>query len=108
MKKKLHKEYCEIKECGIKNKKVLHWHHIIERKEINTCNDPFNLAVLCSNCHNLVHFGQIKIIGIYPATNPQGRVLVYEFNGKKNIEGLDEPYFKPKPIGMKLHLKEDK
>lgn len=105
--KKLHKEYCEIEECGVTNKKLLHWHHIVERTEVGTCNNPWNLAVICSNCHNLIHAGEIRIIGVYPATNKQGRILVYERNGKKNVEGLDQPYFQHKPAAMKLHLKEE-
>lgn len=91
--KKLIKSKCEIETCNETDEKVLHLHHIIERTELNTNNHPFNLAILCSNCHNKVHAGKIKLIGIYPSTKPpNNRVLVYEMDGKKNVENIDLPY----------------
>lgn len=63
-----------------------------------------NLAVICANCHNLHHSGEIEIIGVYPATKPPyGRILVYKKNGMSNVEGIDEPYYVPQPKSMKLH-----
>ena len=74
---------------------LLHLHHIIERTEINTTNHDFNLAILCANCHALTHTGKLKIIGVYPSTKlPNKRTLIYELNGKKNIDNISEPYFK--------------
>lgn len=99
-KQKLIKHACEI--CGDNNKKILHLHHIIERTEANTNNHPFNLAIICPNCHSLVHDGSIRIIGIYPSTEPpNGRTLVFEKNGTKNID-LDEPYVKFENKGIIL------
>lgn len=90
---KLVKSKCEIETCDVKDCNLLHFHHIIERTESNTTNHSFNLAILCANCHALTHSGRLKIIGIYPATlPPNNRVLVYELDGKKNIEGIDKPY----------------
>ena len=92
---KLIKNKCEIETCTVSDPNLLQWHHIIERTEINTTNNPFNLALLCSNCHLLTHSGKIRIIGVYPGTRPpNGRILVYELDGKKNVEGIDEPYVK--------------
>lgn len=102
-KKKPDKIECEI--CGEKDTCVLHHHHIVERTEINTDNSYWNLAVLCSNCHNKVHHGDIKIIGIYPSTKPPlGRSIIYEQDGK-NSTGITEPYYIPQPKAMKVHEK---
>lgn len=88
---KLVKEKCEIEGCN--EKENLHLHHIIERTEINTNNHSFNLSILCPNHHSYVHSGRLKIIGVYPATlPPNNRILVYELDGKKNIEGINTPY----------------
>lgn len=98
---KLHREFCEV--CGCTDKEVLHHHHIIEQTEKNTSNDPFNLAVLCANCHNLLHQSdKLEIIGVYPSTAKYGRILIYKLNGKQNIPGINEPYFKPTNPQTKL------
>lgn len=100
-KEKLIPSICEI--CGETNKAVLHKHHIVERTDLNTSNDNFNLAVICSNCHNKVHAKQIRIIGIFPSTKlPYKRTLIYEENGKSNFPGITEAYYKPKPDSMKV------
>ncbi|KKN18079.1 hypothetical protein LCGC14_0959380 [marine sediment metagenome] len=105
MKTKLQKTHCEIEGCSITDPAMLHIHHIVERGEIDTCNNPFNLAVLCSNHHNLLHnTNRLKIIGVYPSTAKHGRLLVYELDGKKNID-IDEPYVVHKPKSMKVYLK---
>lgn len=92
---KLVKNKCEVESCNVRDPNLLHFHHIIERTEINTTNHPFNLAILCANCHALTHSGRLHIIGVYPATcPPNNRVLVYKLDGKPNIEGINEPYVK--------------
>jgi len=94
-KSKLIKSKCEIESCNVTDPALLHLHHIIERTEINTTNHDFNLAILCANCHALTHTGKLKIIGVYPSTKlPNKRTLIYELNGKKNIDNISEPYFK--------------
>jgi hypothetical protein len=91
-KKKLIKHKCEITSCGVEDPEVLHLHHIVERTEINTTNNEFNLAILCANCHAMTHAGRLKIIGVYPSTQPpNGRTLVYELDGKRNVD-IDIPY----------------
>ena len=91
--KKIIKNKCEVEECNVTDPKLLGLHHIIERTEENTTNHPMNLALLCANCHAMTHTGRLRIIGLYPSTKlPNKRVLVYELDGKRNIEGIDEPY----------------
>lgn len=101
-KKKLEKICCEI--CGEKEKSVLHKHHIVERTEVHTNNHDYNLAVICSNCHNKTHAGLIKIIGLYPSTKPPyGRTLIYEEYGKSNCPGIDSAYYVPVPKAMRVY-----
>lgn len=101
-KRKLIKNKCEIETCQVSDPYLLQLHHIIERTEENTTNDPFNLAILCSNCHLLTHSGKLKIIGVYPSTKPpNNRTLVYELDGKKNID-LDSPYIEFKNKSYKI------
>lgn len=103
-KTKLIKNKCEIETCTVTDPNLLQLHHIIERTEEHTNNDNFNLAILCANCHGLTHSGRLKIIGVFPSTQlPNARTLVYELDGKKNIEGIDEPYIKFKNKSFKLH-----
>lgn len=91
---------CEIEGCP--ETENLHEHHIIERTEINTTNNVMNLAILCPNHHNHTHSGRLKIIGIYPSTKPpNGRTLVYELDGIKNVD-LDEPYVEFKNKSFKI------
>ena len=91
---------CEIKDC--QETENLHLHHIVERTEINTNNNEFNLAILCPNHHNYCHSGRLKIIGVFPATIlPNKRILVYELDGIKNID-IDEPYIKFKNKSFKI------
>lgn len=103
---KLIKNKCEIESCNVTDSRLLELHHIIERTELNTTNHDFNLAILCANCHALTHTGRLKIIGVYPSTKlPNRRILVYELDGRRNIEGIDKPYVefvnKSFKIGMK-------
>ncbi len=100
---KLHKEFCEIEDCDAAPE-TLHHHHIIERTEIGTSNDPYNLAVLCANCHTLTHEGVIEIIGVYPSTSKHGRMLIYKKGGVANVPGIEEPYYKYEPPQMKLYF----
>lgn len=101
-KRKLVLNKCEVEDC--KETLNLHKHHIIERTEINTTNDPMNLAILCPSCHAKVHSGHLKIIGIYPSTKlPNGRTLVYELNGVKNID-IDVPYVTFQNKSFKIYM----
>jgi hypothetical protein len=99
---KLIKNKCEIESCDVCIADALHFHHIIERTKVNTTNNPMNLAILCATHHELVHSGHLKIIGIFPSTKlPNKRTLVYELDGKKNID-IDVPYIEFKNKSFKV------
>lgn len=88
---KLHKEFCEIEGCDVTEPAMLHWHHVIGRKEEGTSNDPFNLAVLCANHHNMFHrTDRLKFIGVFPSTTKYGRKLIYILDGVCNCPELLE------------------
>lgn len=106
-KNKLVKNKCEIETCTVSDPNLLELHHIIERTEANTTNHSFNLAILCANCHAMTHTGRLKIIGVYPSTQlPNARTLIYELDGKRNIEGIDKPYVEFKNKSLKLFKNE--
>lgn len=99
---KLIKNKCEIETCTISDPLLLELHHIIPRTDINTTNNDFNLAILCCNCHKLLDGGKLKIIGAYPSTKPpNGRTLVYELHGVKNVD-LNLPYVEFKNKSFKI------
>lgn len=102
-KSKLIKNKCEIETCNVTDPHLLELHHIIERTEINTNNNDFNLAILCGNCHALTHSGRLKIIGVFPSTQlPNKRTLVYQLDGKPNIDGIVKPYIEFKNKSFKI------
>ena len=78
---KLIKETCEI--CKLTDKSVLHIHHIIPRCDPRCTNDNNNLAIVCSNCHNKIHSGDIIIIGVYSSTDVNGRKLMWFFKNEE-------------------------
>lgn len=95
------KNKCEIDGCNIDD--CLHFHHIIERTKENTTNHPYNICILCPTHHSFVHSGRLKIIGVFPSTKmPNKRTLVYELDGKKNIN-IDIPYIEFKNKSYKLY-----
>jgi len=103
MKKKLIKNKCEIEGC--EETEFLHLHHIIERTEAETTNHDLNLVILCDKHHKYVHLNKLKIIGIFPSTKaPNYRTVVYELDGKRNIEGIDFPYYTPKIKKIKIWI----
>lgn len=105
---KLVKDRCEIEGCNINDPDALHYHHIIERTKTNTTNHPMNLAIICASHHEMTHSGRLKIIGVYPSTKPpNGRTLIYEFDGKRNLEGIDAPYVEFKNKSVKIFLEEE-
>ena len=104
-KKKLILDKCEIEGCN--ERFALHKHHIIDRCLLNTTNHIDNLAILCATHHNYVHLGRLKIIGVYPSTKPpNGRTLIYELDGKKNVD-IDVPIAEFKPKLYKLRKEND-
>ena len=89
--KKPPKIKCEV--CGELDSKILDHHHIVPRTDPNSNNNGMNLAVLCASCHRKHHTGSLHIIGVFPSTS--GRILIYEIDGKKNLD-IDVPYYIPK------------
>lgn len=97
---------CEI--CGETNKNILHWHHIVERVEVNSNNSPWNISVICPSCHSKVHNLDIKIVGVWPSTNVSGRKLIYIKDGICNVEGMENeiPPHIPQNATMKVYKKD--
>ena len=78
-------------------------HNVITN--INTSNDPSNLAILCSLHHSMLHTGRLEIIGVFPSTKlPNGRSLVYTLDGIKNID-IEHDYVKHKVVSQKINYK---
>jgi|688.fasta_scaffold1162286_1 hypothetical protein len=87
LKIKLIKQKCEIHNCNESNPKVLDFHHIIPQTELGCTDHPTNIAIICANCHRKIHLGILNIIGVIPSTElPNKRTLVYEIDGKRNID----------------------
>lgn len=101
-KSKLIKNKCEIEFCQINDSRLLELHHIVERTKIATTNHNFNLAILCGTHHAMTHTNRLKIIGVFPSTKlPNGRTLVYELDGRRNID-IDLPYVNFSPKKFKI------
>lgn len=102
---KIKSDQCEI--CNLKEKDMMHLHHIKEQHEIGTTNSFLNIVCLCSNHHNLLHrSNRLQIIGVFPSTGYNGRTVVYKLDGKLNID-IDEPYLTEKLPQMKLKGKNE-
>lgn len=76
---KLLKRCCEI--CGYNNPSALNVHHIIPRCDPRCTNNNYNLSIVCHICHDLIHAGEITIIGVYDSTN--GRKLMWFKEGQE-------------------------
>jgi 5-methylcytosine-specific restriction endonuclease McrA len=96
---KLEKTKCEV--CSYAVPAALHIHHIIPQCDERCSNNLNNLAVLCAICHNLVHTGDITIIGVYSST--KGRQLMYFKKGEQ--PPLEEKYWKIHPRDNPLVLR---
>lgn len=92
------KKKCEV--CGWTQ--TLHLHHIIPRCDKRCTDSLQNLAVLCPNCHNLVHSGDIIIVGVYSST--AGRKLMWFRKGEP--PPLEESLWKIHPKDNPLVLRE--
>lgn len=102
-KSKLIKNKCEVESCNITDESVLELHHHIPRTAANTSNHPLNLCILCPTHHKFIDNGRLKIIGIYPSTNPpNGRTMIYELDGVKNID-INHPYIEFTNKSFKLY-----
>ena len=95
----LQKVFCEI--CLYNNSAALHIHHIIPRVDLGGSHNLSNLAVLCAICHNLVHAGDITIIGVYTST--KGRQLMFFKKGEE--PPLERKFWKILPEDNPLVLR---
>lgn len=97
------KVFCEI--CGMTKKAILHRHHIIPCCDDRCSNNDSNLAILCPNCHSMVHSGELIIVGVYDSTD--GPTLMW-FN-KKEEAPLPKDFWKVKenPLVKTLSGDED-
>lgn len=76
-----------LSKCDIcQNEEILEIHHIRGRK-IPNCNNPSNLANICSNCHTKVHHGIIVIEDWVMTTD--GYQLIWHYYKDKSITGND-------------------
>lgn len=76
---KLLKDKCEI--CEYAHEAALNIHHIIPRCDPRCTNNNNNLAIVCHSCHDLIHAGEITIIGVYSSTG--GRRLMWFKQGEE-------------------------
>lgn len=76
---KLAKEKCEV--CQESRVAALNVHHIIPRCDPRCTNNNHNLAIVCHTCHDLIHAGEIIIVGVYQST--AGRRLVWFKSGEQ-------------------------
>lgn len=97
---KLLKETCEI--CGYNNPAALNIHHIIPRCDPRCTNNNYNLSIVCHICHDLIHAGQITIIGVYDST--KGRKLMWFKEGQE--PPLEKQFWKIKdnPLVVKNNI----
>jgi hypothetical protein len=62
--------------CPVEDYACLHCHRILPEEHGGIYTD-FNTLVVCANCHEKIHDGQIIIDRKYTATNQRGWVLHY-------------------------------
>ena len=73
--------------CDIcENIEFLEAHHIRGRK-IRDCNQPFNIANICPNCHFKVHLGEIILENWTISTD--GRMLLWHKKDEPSLTGDD-------------------
>jgi hypothetical protein len=90
--------YCTICNYKTKNRKEMDKHHIVPR-ELHGSNKPFNIVLLCRQCHSKVFVedsssgihsiksdGSITIIGWFKST--LDNVLLIEINGIKQYKNV--------------------
>jgi hypothetical protein len=93
---KLLKDRCEV--CGFDNPGALNVHHIIPRCDPRCSNNNDNLSVLCHTCHDLVHVGDIILLGVYPSTANGGRTLMWHRRGEVPPLDVEDWRVKDNPL----------
>jgi len=77
--------------------------HHIHSKSKGGSNKPFNLAYICSECHDLVHVGIIIIEGRFSSMN--GNILIWRKLNEQSITDLNDPVVWLKPNSKKIQEK---
>jgi len=96
---KLKKDRCEV--CGFNNPSALNIHHIIPKCDPRCTNNNYNLSIVCHTCHDLIHAGEITIIGVYDSTS--GRKLMFFRQGE--VPPLEKTFWKVKDNPMVVRHK---
>jgi hypothetical protein len=94
---------CEV--CGLKKHLILHRHHIIPRVDPRCTNSDNNLAIVCPNCHSLIHTGEIIVIGLYQTTD--GLQLMWFGKGKSPPLPEEFWHIKENPLVITIGGNED-
>jgi RNA polymerase subunit RPABC4/transcription elongation factor Spt4 len=68
--------------CGLDDYACLNCHRIVPGEEKGIYSD-FNTLVVCANCHNKIHDGQIIIDRKYNSTNARGWTLHFWESGEE-------------------------
>lgn len=77
---------CEI--CGLQSEICIK-HHITSKCKLGS-EHPNNKAILCPNCHSLIHFGQIILEGKLKSTS--GKLeLIWRYKDEIPKLGIKEP-----------------
>jgi len=90
--------------CQICNKETdfIKEHHI-HSKSLGGKDSPYNIASICSDCHDKVHYGLIIIEGKFGSVN--GNILIWRKFIDESITGLSDPPVWLKPNSNKLKEK---
>lgn len=87
---------CEI--CG-KDTYFIKDHHI-HSKSFGGSNEKHNIAYICSDCHDKVHYGIIIIEGKFQTIN--GIKLIWRYFTENSIIGMTDPQCWIKPNADKI------
>jgi len=89
-------EICEKETINIKK-------HHIQSKSLGGSDKPYNIAQLCSECHDNVHNGLIIIEGHFTALNrDKPIILIWRYFYEKSFTGLSDPEVWLKPNHEKI------
>lgn len=81
--------------CNICKKSEILVEHHIEGRDIPNANHPSNIVSICSNCHRLVHEGEVVIEKWIMSTS--GHELLWHKKGEPSFSGQDSTtYIIPK------------
>jgi hypothetical protein len=64
--------------------------HHITSKMYGGSNRPGNIAIICPNCHRLVHKGLVIIEGRFMSL-PKGNIVAWHKHNEDSITGVKDP-----------------